>query len=76
MGSNHHLYAKITDDFIKNIKMVRGINRIMHKWAGNGELCRLLYDETGGAGFPPADMEVGNVYLMVAGQFFEYVMVP
>jgi hypothetical protein len=56
--------------------MIGGIDSIMHEWAFHRELCGFLNDQQGGAGFPPAHMEMRHVHLMTSGKLLEDIVVP
>jgi hypothetical protein len=75
MGCDNHINSLVMDDFVKDVKVIGGIEGIVQKRAFQGELCGLIDDKAGGACLPAADMEMGDMHFMTLCQFLKDVMV-
>ena len=75
MGCDNDINSLFTDDFIKNIVVIRGVEGIVQERAFEGKLRGFINNEEGGMCLSPADMEMGNMYFLTFCQFLKDLMV-
>jgi hypothetical protein len=75
MGCNYDINSLFTDDFVKDLVVIRCVEGIVEERAFERKLRGLINNEAGGSCLPPADMEMGNMYFATFCQFLENVMV-
>jgi hypothetical protein len=75
MGRDNGINSAITNDFVEDMEVIRGVEGIVQKGAFQGKLRGFIYDEAGGTRFPPAHVEMGYMYFVTLCQFFKNIMV-
>jgi hypothetical protein len=76
VGGNDNIDLTFPDYFPEDVIVIGSVERVMEQRTFDREHGCFFNPEAGGAVLPPAYMEMGDMHLMAACQFFKDIMVP